>query len=104
MPITPFPQFKKYPEVKGVFIGGCVERGDGSSFRAKAHAHFAGDYKGWICLRSAKRLYTATGVPSNLMLHELAHVLTNKGHVQEWADTARKLGCKIPKGRYRFIN
>lgn len=32
MPIIEFEEFKRYPDLKGVFVGGCVERGDGSSF------------------------------------------------------------------------
>ena len=65
-----------------VFVGGCVERGDGSSFRRKAHAHCnkTDPHKGTICVRSAKRLYTPSGKPSYLMYHELAHILTGHGH------------------------
>ena len=37
-----------------VFVGGCVARGEGSSFRHKAHVHIAGQFFGWICVRSAK--------------------------------------------------
>lgn len=97
--------FKEYPEVKGVFVGGCVERGDGSSFRAKAHAHWVNgkDSDSWICVRSAKRLYNAKGEPSNIMKHELAHIITGKGHTQVWADKLRQLGGSIPKNRYRYV-
>lgn len=97
--------FQQYPEVKGVFVGGCVERGEGSSFRAKAHAHYKSDQPSsqWICVRSAKRLYNAKGQPSNTMLHELAHVLTDKGHTQVWADKLRELGGRVEKNRYRYV-
>ena len=65
-----------------VFVGGCVERGDGSSFRRKAHAHTSKDdiHYGMICVRSSKRLYTPSGKPSYLMWHELAHIITGHGH------------------------
>ena len=65
-----------------VFVGGCVERGDGSSFRRKAHAHTSKDdiHYGMICVRSSKRLYTPSGKPSYLMRHELAHIITGHGH------------------------
>jgi len=98
MPQVDYPAFAGYPELKGVFVGGCVERGDGSSFRARAHAHTTWrggvpkESDGWICVRSTKRLYKADGSPSNLMLHELAHILTNQGHTDRFRDKLRELG------------
>ena len=66
---------------RGIFLGGCIERKEGSSFRAKAHAHcYKGDrYYGWICIRSSKRLYQINGKPSRLLVHEIAHLLTPYG-------------------------
>ena len=80
----PVPNELKPFGVKGIFIGGCIRRGEGSSFRAKAHAHciisgtrnYHGDNKflGWICVRSAKRLFTSSGNISQLLWHETAHI------------------------------
>jgi hypothetical protein len=96
MPRVEYPLFQRYPELKGVFVGGCVDRGDGSSFRAKAHAHTKGSNTGWICVRSAKRLYVpGTDRPSKLMLHELAHILTGRGHDDTWRREVRRLGGTI---------
>jgi hypothetical protein len=95
MPKINYPHFDKYPEVKGVFVGGCVDRGDGSSFRARAHAHCSGKNQGWICVRSPKRLYTPSGSPSNLMIHELAHILTLSGHTAKWSKKLKELGGAI---------
>lgn len=84
------------PEVKGVFVGGCVERGVGSSFRRQAHAHNShkSEWFGWICVRSGKRVLTATGKPTTLMLHEYAHILVpNQGHTVKWAAALVKLGA-----------
>lgn len=100
MPIINYPEFEKYREqgFAGLFVGGCVKRGDGSSFRAQAHAHTAkGDTQGWICVRSRKRLYTPAGKPSMLMLHELAHILTGEGHTDKWRAKLRELGGQITK-------
>lgn len=95
--VVPFPAFAAYPEFKGLFVGGCVERGVGSSFRARAHAHSrAGHHQGWICVRSRHRIYTASGGPSQLMLHELAHLLTGQGHTDKWRAAARALGYRLP--------
>lgn len=85
------PECLRRPEVAGVFVGGCVERGVGSSFRAQAHAHTSGDRFGWICIRGWKRLYQR-----GLMLHELAHVLTRQGHTDEWRACLRELGGRVP--------
>ena len=119
MPVVEFPELEKYKTqgYKGVFVGGCIERGDGSSFRAKAHAHNepyirvgtsivkdehgnpkAWKHFGWICVRSAKRLYTRPGQPSNLMWHELCHILTpGHSHDDVWRAKAREYGVYIGK-------
>jgi hypothetical protein len=83
------------PEVKGVFVGGCVERGIGSSFRRTAHAHNSkkDEHFGWICVRSAKRVLTDSGKPTALMMHEYAHILCpNHGHDALWRETITRLG------------
>jgi len=96
MPRVEYPAFQQHPQFRGVFVGGCIDRGDGSSFRAKAHAHTKDPNQGWICVRSAKRLYVqGTDHPSKLMLHELAHILTGHGHDDTWRREVRRLGGAI---------
>lgn len=101
----------QFPEVKGVFVGGCVERGEGSSFRRKAHAHNDkrnnDSYFGWVCFRSWRRVGTYTmnasslfdgeiTKPSMLMKHEAAHILTpNHGHDDVWRKKVREIGGQI---------
>ena len=89
---------------KGVFIGGCVERGVGSSFRAKAHAHNRkkDPYFGWICLRSIKRAgevkRNLITKPSQLLYHEYAHILTpDHYHDDTWRKKMKELGQPIPE-------
>lgn len=81
------PEEYRRPEVIGVFVGGCVDRGDGSSFRAKAHAHDKDPHKGWICHRGTKWLKCR-----ELLLHEVAHVLTGAGHNDKWRKKVIDIG------------
>jgi hypothetical protein len=50
------------PELLGIFVGGCIERGVGSRFRHQAHAHChpKDAHKGWVCVLSHRRLYSQT--------------------------------------------
>lgn len=77
-------------EVAGLFVGGCVDRGVGSSFRATAHAHTSGSNVGWICVRGWRRIYQKL-----IMLHELAHIITGHGHTDKWRACLRALGGKV---------
>jgi len=76
-----------------LFVGGCAERGDGSSFRRRAHAHVVGQHKGWICIRSWRRVLGSTSRPSMLIWHEVAHCLVGPSnwHNQTWDRMRRKL-------------
>ena len=87
LPRELWPPELRRDEVLGVYIGGCVERGEGSRFRAKAHAHSSGDYKGWLCFLASRRLADRA-----LVLHELAHLLAGKGHTEKWRTVLLSLG------------
>jgi hypothetical protein len=96
-----------------IFVGGCVERGVGSSFRHSAHAHNSKQSKnfGQLCFRSIKRLgkYTVTDnsggtvdimitEPGELLKHEYAHLLApNQGHNKTWLNRLRELGGRTKK-------
>ena len=76
-----------HTELRGVFVGGCVERGVGSKFRATAHAHTGGAHRGFICFRSDKWLHVKA-----VWLHELAHVVTRSPHSPRWRQFLLQIG------------
>jgi hypothetical protein len=81
-----------HPKQRGIYVGGCVARGRGSSFRAKAHSHIHGQWFGWICVRSGARLSDDA-----LMLHELAHILVEQGHTDTWRKRLLELGGTLER-------
>ena len=104
MPVVDLPDYLMTDEVfkagfRGIFVGGCIERKEGSSFRAMAHAHWVRNkkgelmpYGGWICIRSAKR-----AKQKNLLIHEVAHIITGEGHSRKFYECVRRLGGSITK-------
>ena len=101
-----------------IFIGGCIERGVGSSFRASAHAHNnkKSDRFGCLCFRSIKKLGEYDVVenldgttdiiitkPGQLLMHEYAHLLApNQGHNKTWLNRLRELGGRTKKYENRW--
>jgi hypothetical protein len=106
-----------WKEVKGIFVYGCIKRGEGSMFRASAHAHNkkSDPYFGWICFRGLRKVGKvflepikqfrssdcqstiiwdgAVLVPSKLLYHEYAHILApNCGHTDKWREKMKELG------------
>lgn len=86
--------------VAGIATGGCIEAvgtGRMGSFRRQAHAHTnAGDiFRDWICVlaRRPERLLTATGRPTRLLIHEVAHIATQTGHDHRWRFMVGRLGA-----------
>lgn len=82
-----------FAQVRGLFVGGCVSRGEGSAFRRMAHAHNSryDPFFGWICYRGWKRLANKT-----LLLHEIAHILSpGHGHDRAWRLVVRSIGGRV---------
>lgn len=96
-----------------IFIGGCIERGIGSSFHATAHAHNreGDEHFNTICIRSVKKLgkyheekdkdgklIIVVDKPSQTLLHEIAHLLVpNQGHTKKWLNIYISLGASKAK-------
>ena len=87
LPQSEWPDACRRPEVAGIFVGGCVARGEGSRFRHKAHAHTSGPHKGWLCVLAARRLQQ-----EELMLHEVAHLIAGCGHTDKWRRVLLEIG------------
>lgn len=107
--------------VVGIAIGGCVKavgtarRG---GMRDQAHAHTRESVhvnvdadgtegpervmRGWICVNSAhpERLLTASGAPSRLLIHEVAHIASGTGHDVRWRQMVGRLGAPSEAKRW----
>lgn len=83
IPLEIYEKLFKYG-YRGTFLGGCVERGEGSNIRRSAHCHnhgkqaqkHNGKYGGWICIKSSKpEKCVENGKLTPLFKHELAHLI-----------------------------
>lgn len=90
---------EEMPELSGVFVGGCIERGVGSRFGAAGHAHNdpEDEFFGWVCIQSKRRMYTSSGNYSRVLWHEYAHIKTpGHAHDDAWIQVMKELKQPIP--------
>ena len=93
------------PTVQGVVFNGCVSNQRWGT--QLAHAHRAGvpgaEPWGWICFRSRDLLvYKDSGWPTNVAIHELAHLITGEDHTPAWMDEMRRWGAE-PEHAYEVV-
>jgi hypothetical protein len=80
-------------------VGGCIQ-GHNRHPETRAHSHEDSLY-GWICvIDPTLPVYDASGGPSWVLRHELAHVLAgHHGHTRTWARIYADLGgIELPPG------
>lgn len=85
------------PGVKGVYVGGCVDRGVGrlslktSCPAAHAHNNRRDVHFGWVCFQTPDYFRD-----KELRLHELAHINTpGHGHDDAWRSEMTRMGQTI---------
>ena len=97
-----------YPElgcVWGIYLGdGCVSGANPLEWQridAHAHSHEDDEWRGWICIASPRDVRTPKGKPTQLLWHEVAHILARNGaHGTKWRDILIGLGCKAEAERF----
>lgn len=82
--------------IRGVCLFGCIDPSGATPLRAEHEAHVHVDrsarvaFEGWICIRTARALGFR-----ELLLHEVAHLLTRRGHDERWRRKVREIGGKL---------
>jgi hypothetical protein len=99
-------QLLQHPAVRNISVGRCVshdewgDTDDGTHcYREVAHAHVAGcDKPGWICVRNPNDVLSkGSRHVTPLILHELAHLISQSGHTDKWRRAMAELDQPIPK-------
>lgn len=110
---------------RGVFLGGCIERKEGSSIRPSAHCHcnihkkgiYESEFKtndgmykdrffGWICLKSRKpEKLICNKKATNLFKHELAHLMSAKkgGYGKAFCKALVELNGRMQKYEHKTV-
>lgn len=98
------------PEIKQIHVGVCFDWGSlqravarpphGFLWRAAlAHAHEEnGKSTGQVCFRDGRYIVTDGGEPSEVLMHEYAHVLTDSNHGLAWSMQMREWGLVARTG------
>ena len=91
---------------RGTFLGGCIERKEGSNIRPSGHCHLIynkdktrKNYAGYICIKSKKpERCVKDGKLTSLFKHELAHLLDmnrgGSGYGKRFKLACNELGLK----------
>lgn len=87
------PFMRGYEELLGVHVGGCVLGGEWDKEHS-AHAHIQGWGTGYICMPSMEQFFTET-----TLIHELAHVLSKRGHTLNWA----REYVRLDNGKHKWL-
>jgi len=94
-----------YPEVWGIYVGmGCVSAESPLEWRGiLAHAHNdpEDEWYGWLCFDKPGRVLTKTGRPTQVLLHEIAHLrCPGEHHTKRWRQTLTLMGGGREAGKY----
>jgi len=90
------------PGVAGIFLGGCILTGPGTSLHRNcrvggvlAHAHIGScSERGWICYSNPN--HWSDPDHQSTKWHEYAHILANRGHDERWRKAMERLNQPIP--------
>ena len=86
-----------HPALAGLAVGACaagdIWLGDTEArYHERAHAHIAGNRKGWVCVRKLKHYNPTT------LRHEIAHLVReNTRHDEAWRAEVRALGGRVER-------
>jgi len=94
-----------YPEVWGIYVGmGCVSAESPLEWRgiwAHAHNDVEDEWYGWLCFDKPSRVLTKTGRPTQVLLHEIAHLrVPGQHHTKKWRQTLTLMGGRREAEKY----
>jgi len=93
---------------RGTFLGGCIERKEGSNIRSSAHVHCGNTdpFFGWVCIKSKKEgRVVRDGKATNLWKHELANLMSVKqgGYGKAFCKALVELGGRVFKYDHKSV-
>ena len=104
-PLALSPALSMYPDLWGIYVGdGCVTGETPLLWREiDAHAHntIEDEWFGWVCVADPYNVITASGQPTVLLKHEIAHILCkNSGHDKKWRLVLTNMGAESEAKKY----